>query len=67
MTWHAGMVWKVTRPNCAGCPPLGLCEECFMSRDNSDLETLWHCITDNGSSDQKCAQEQVEGVGLRYL
>ena len=33
MTWHAGMVWKVTRPSCAGFPPLGLCEECCMSRD----------------------------------
>ena len=39
-----------------------VCQETF-----SDLETLWHCITGNCSSDQKCAQEQVEGVGVRYL
>jgi len=33
MTWHAGMVWKFTRPNCAGFPLLGLCEEYCMSGD----------------------------------
>jgi len=38
-----------------------ICQETF-----SDLETLWHYITGNCSSDQKCAQEQVEGVGVRY-
>ena len=33
MTWHAGVVRKVTRPNRAEFLPLGLCEECCMSRD----------------------------------
>jgi len=39
-----------------------VCQETF-----SDLETLWHCITGYCSSDQKCAHEQMEGVGVRYL